>query len=198
MFSIYFHLILFGFGCLLLHVLAKPQLNEDCELNAADTMHDFCCELHEESSEFTECQMDWFSKLEPNNEQLEQAYMFCTAECAFNATEYLAGNRQSLNLRRIKEHLEDELDSKAEQKQLYETYVKCDKHALSLLRHKGVQAIAKHLTTHGCHVYPGLVLECVANEMILHCPAERFSKVAQCRATRDYLRQCFAYLKYKT
>ncbi|KAH8370792.1 hypothetical protein KR093_004968 [Drosophila rubida] len=195
MFSINWQL--FGLGCLLLNVLAKPQLDEDCELNAADTMHDFCCELHEESPEFTDCQMQWFDKLEPNNEQLEQAYMFCTAECAYNATAYLAGNRQSLNLHRIKEHLAEELLNAAEQKQLYDTYVKCDKHALALLRHKGVQTIGKHLATHGCHVYPGLVQECMANEMILHCPAKRFSKSAQCGATRDYLRQCIEYLKYK-
>ncbi|KAH8299745.1 hypothetical protein KR044_005464, partial [Drosophila immigrans] len=159
--------------------------------------HDLCCELHEESTTFSECQVDWFSKLEPNNEQLEQAYMFCTAECAYNATEYLAANRQSLNLRKIKAHLAEELDSEAEQTLLYETYVKCDKHALALLRHKGVQAIGKHLAAQGCHVYPGLVLECVANEMILHCPTERFSNTPQCGATRDYLRQCIEYLKYQ-
>ncbi|KAM8714486.1 hypothetical protein ACLKA7_014590 [Drosophila subpalustris] len=192
MFWIYSQLLL------LLLVQGKPQLDEDCELNAADTMHDFCCDLHEESPEFLECQMDWHEKLEPNNEHLEQAYMFCTAECTYNATEYLAVNRQSLNLGRIKEHLSQELDNEAGETLLYETYVKCDKHALGLLSHKAVQSLAKRLTPHGCRAYPGLVLECVANEMILNCPAQRFHDSPQCRVTRDLLRQCKEYLKYKS
>lgn len=70
--------------------------------------------------------------------------------------------------------------------------------ALSLMPHKGVKQLAKRLSRLGCHPYPGLVLECVANEMILHCPTKRFRQTAQCEETRNHLKQCMQYLKYKS
>nr|ABC86506.1 IP01825p [Drosophila melanogaster] len=70
--------------------------------------------------------------------------------------------------------------------------------ALSLMPHKGVKQLSKRLSRLGCHPYPGLVLECVANEMILHCPTKRFRQTAQCEETRNHLKQCMQYLKYKS
>lgn len=69
--------------------------------------------------------------------------------------------------------------------------------ALDLLEHKGVKSISKRLNRYNCHPYPGLVFECVANEMIINCPAERFHNTAQCKVSRDYLVACMDYLKYK-
>lgn len=83
--------------------LAKPKLDEDCELNAADTMvgdyrldflelylyifyislyiqHDFCCELHDESSEYLDCQTNWHKKIYPKNDRQEQVYMFVSRQ----------------------------------------------------------------------------------------------------------------------
>ncbi|XP_064542315.1 uncharacterized protein Obp46a isoform X1 [Drosophila montana] len=177
-------------------VSMKPQLDEDCELYATDTMHDFCCELHYETPQFSDCQTDWHDKIHFTNEQEEQIFMFCTAECTYNSTEFLAANRQSLNLQHVREHLENDLADAADEALLYETYVKCDRHALTLLSHKGVQSLAKRLAPHGCHPYPGLVLECVANEMILKCPPKRFHQTPQCRVARDFLRECMQHLKY--
>ncbi|XP_017068718.1 uncharacterized protein LOC108106263 [Drosophila eugracilis] len=173
------------------------DLDEDCELNAVDTMHDFCCDLHDESSQFTDCQMKWHEKIQYETDEEEQTYMFCTAECSFNNTEFLGRDRRSLNLVEVREHLENDLVHDEDVKLLYDTYVKCDRHALALLPHKGVKQLGKRLSQHGCHPYPGLVLECVANEMILHCPAKRFHQTAQCEETRNHLKQCMQYLKYK-
>lgn len=118
----------------------------------------------------------------------------------------------------MRDHLNNELDKEEDVEQLYQTYVKCDKHgrstkfitnwnlihiarsilpALDLLGHKGVKAIAKRMNRYNCHPYPGLVSECVANEMTLNCPTERFHNTAQCKVTRDYLLACMDYLKYK-
>ncbi|KAH8394712.1 hypothetical protein KR222_002417, partial [Zaprionus bogoriensis] len=176
---------------------AKPKLDEDCELNAADTMHDFCCELHDETSEFTECQSKWRATIYPVNDKQEQVLMFCTAECTYNSTKFLGSDRKSLNLEQVRVHLESELHKDEDVEQLYATYVKCDKHARELLDHKGVKVIAKRMGRYNCHPYPGLVLECVANDMILNCPADRFHQTAQCKITREYLQQCMDYLKYK-
>ncbi|EDW02054.1 general odorant-binding protein 68 [Drosophila grimshawi] len=185
------------YGLLLLElVLANPELDEDCELRAADTMHDFCCDLHDETPQFSACQLEWGDKFDHDTEENEQIYMFCTAECTYNSTKFLAADRKSLNLRRIRFHLEHDLADAEDEELLYQTYVKCDKHALDQLGHNGVKAVAKRLAPHGCHPYPGLVLECVANEMILNCPPKRFHKTAQCRVTRDYLRQCMQFLKH--
>lgn len=63
--------------------------------------------------------------------------------------------------------------------------------------HTGVKKLAKRLSSYGCHPYPGLVFECVANEMILNCPAKKFQQTAACKETRNYLKQCMQYLKYK-
>ncbi|ALC40595.1 Obp46a [Drosophila busckii] len=129
--------------------------------------------------------------------ELHASNTMCTAECTMNSTEYLAANRQSLNHNKVRAHLEMELADEADEKLLYETYVKCDKHALELLTHKGVQALAKRLEAHGCHVYPGLVMECVSNEMTLNCPPKRFHNDAACTTNRDYLKKCMHFLKYK-
>ncbi|XP_002080891.2 general odorant-binding protein 68 [Drosophila simulans] len=178
---------------------STPQdLDEDCELNSVDTMHDFCCDLHDESPQFSDCQMEWHEKIPYETDEEEQTYMFCTAECSFNSTNFLGRDRRSLNLNEVKEHLESDLVNDADIELLYDTYVKCDKHALSLMPHKGVKQLAKRLSRHGCHPYPGLVLECVANEMILHCPTKRFRQTAQCEETRNHLKQCMQYLKYKS
>ncbi|XP_041563574.1 general odorant-binding protein 68 isoform X2 [Drosophila elegans] len=176
----------------------SPDLDEDCELNAVDTMHDFCCDLHDESPQFSDCQMEWHEKIPYETDEEEQIYMFCTAECSFNNTEFVGKDRRSLNLIQVKEHLESDLVNDADVALLYDTYIKCDKHALSLMPHKGVKQLARRLSHHGCHPYPGLVLECVANEMILHCPAKRFHQTAQCEETRNHLKQCMQYLKYKS
>ncbi|XP_017054410.1 general odorant-binding protein 68 [Drosophila ficusphila] len=178
--------------------ITVPDFDEDCELNAVDTMHDFCCDLHDESPHFSDCQMEWHEKIHYETDEEEQAYMFCTTECSFNKTEFLGRDRSSLNLVEVKEHLESDLVNDADVDLLFNTYIKCDKHALFLLPHKGVKQLAKRLSRYGCHPYPGLVLECVANEMILHCPAKRFHQTAQCEETRNHLKQCIHYLKYKS
>ncbi|XP_030388409.1 uncharacterized protein LOC115634686 [Scaptodrosophila lebanonensis] len=170
---------------------------EDCEINAPDTMHDFCCDLHDELSQFVECQIEWHEKIHYTTDKEEQTYMFCTAECTFNGTELLKPNRKSLNLKRVQAHLESELADDADEALLYETYVKCDKHATSLLSHKSVKSLSKRLDAYGCHPYPGLVMECVSNDMILNCPPKRFHDTAQCRVARDYLRNCMTHVKYK-
>ncbi|XP_016969844.1 uncharacterized protein LOC108037719 [Drosophila rhopaloa] len=176
----------------------SPDLDEDCELNAVDTMHDFCCDLHDESPQFSDCQMEWHEKIPYETDEEEQTYMFCTAECSFNNTKFVGRDRRSLNLVQVKEHLESDLVNDADVTLLFDTYLKCDKHALSLLPHKGVKQLARRLLRQGCHPYPGLVLECVANEMILHCPVKRFHQTAQCEETRNHLKQCMQYLKYKS
>ncbi|XP_023033549.1 uncharacterized protein LOC6645996 isoform X1 [Drosophila willistoni] len=179
-------------------VTANPAvpMNEDCEFNNVDTMHDFCCDLHDESRLFTECQINWHEKIHYTNDQEEQLYMFCTSECTFNSSDFLRPNRQSLNLRAVREHLESELADDADEALLYQTYIKCDKHAISLLPRPSVKQLAKRLTRYGCHPYPGLVMECVSNEMILNCPAHRFHESPQCKTSRDYLRECMHYVKY--
>lgn len=53
------------------------------------------------------------------------------------------------------------------------------------------------MSRYNCHPYPGLVFECVANEMIINCPTDRFHKTAQCKVSREYLLACMDYLKYK-
>ncbi|XP_020801057.1 general odorant-binding protein 66 [Drosophila serrata] len=176
---------------------AAPDLDEDCELNTVDTMHDFCCDLHDESPQFSDCQIKWHEKIPYETDEEEQTYMFCTAECSFNSTEFLGKDRRSLVLDQVKEQLEMDLVNDDDIELLYQTYIKCDKHALELLPHKAVKKLARRLSKHGCHPYPGLVLECVANEMILNCPVKRFHQTAQCEATRNHLRQCMQYLKYK-
>ncbi|KAI8036987.1 hypothetical protein M5D96_010303 [Drosophila gunungcola] len=123
----------------------SPDLDEDCELNAVDTMN-----------------------ISYETDEEEQIYMFCAAECSFNNTEFVGRDRRSLNLFQVKENLENYLVNDADVSLLYDTYIKCDKNALSLMPHKGVKQLARRLS----HPYPGLVFECVANKMILHCPAK--------------------------
>ncbi|XP_001360825.2 uncharacterized protein Obp46a [Drosophila pseudoobscura] len=173
-----------------------PELDEDCEQNSIDTMHDFCCDLHDESPHFSDCQMDWHEKIHYRTEQEEQTYMFCTAECTFNSTDFVGSNRQSLDLAAVREHLESELANDEDEALLYQTYSQCEKHALSLLPHKSVKLLAKRMASFGCHPFAGLVMECVANEMILNCPARRFHQTPQCVETRNQLRQCKQSLKY--
>ncbi|EDW08883.1 uncharacterized protein LOC6579051 [Drosophila mojavensis] len=171
-------------------VRMMPQLDEFCEHHSANTMHDFCCDLHDESPQFSDCQTDWHDKIHYTTDEDELLYLYCTAECTYNSTDFLATNRQSLNLNHVREHLENDLANAADEALLYEAYVKCDKHALGQLEHKDVQLLAKRLTTYGCHPFPGLVMECMVREMILKCPADRFHKTAQCRVVRQYLQKC--------
>ncbi|KAH8272874.1 hypothetical protein KR018_006189 [Drosophila ironensis] len=198
-------------------ITSSPTLDEDCELKAVDTMHDFCCDLHEESHQFKECQIDWNHKIQPSQDEEEQVFMFCTAECTFNSSQLLGKNRQSLSMRHVRDHLENEIVNDDDIETMIATYTKCEKHgegeissgntsnppyhplflATTLMNHNGVKKLAQRLSKHGCHPFPGLVFECVANEMILNCPDKRFHKTAQCSETRKYLRQCMEYLKYK-
>lgn len=57
--------------------------------------------------------------------------MQCTAECTFNSTDFLGRDRKSLNLKQVRDHLNNELDKEEDVEQLYQTYVKCDKHGRS-------------------------------------------------------------------
>lgn len=52
----------------------------------------------------------------------------CTAECTFNSTDFLGSDRKSLNLKQVRDHIYNILDKEEDVEQLYQTYVKCDKH----------------------------------------------------------------------
>ncbi|XP_033252211.1 uncharacterized protein LOC117191459 [Drosophila miranda] len=138
----------------------------------------------------------WHEKIHYRTDQEEQTYMFCTAECTFNSTDFVGSNRQSLDLAAVREHLESELANDEDEALLYQTYSQCEKHALSLLPRKSVKSLAKLMASFGCHPFAGLVMECVANEMILNCPAKRFHQTPQCVDTRNQLRHCKQTLKY--
>lgn len=55
----------------------------------------------------------------------------CTTECTFNSTKFLGSDRKSLDLNQVRAHLDSELENEEDADQLYETYVKCDKHGES-------------------------------------------------------------------
>jgi len=38
--------------------------------------HDFCCDLHHESPQFSDFQMEWHEKIQYKTDEEEQTYMF--------------------------------------------------------------------------------------------------------------------------
>lgn len=41
--------------------------------------HDFCCDLHDESPQFSDCQMEWHEKIPYETDEEEQTYMFVSS-----------------------------------------------------------------------------------------------------------------------
>ncbi|XP_037942075.1 uncharacterized protein LOC119674987 [Teleopsis dalmanni] len=176
-------------------VAAYPLDSEDCELYAPSTMHEFCCDIHDESSEFMDCQIEWSDKIHYTNDEQEMNYNFCVSECVYNATHYLGADRKSLKMGLIKHHLSELHGDEASEALMLKTYEMCGKHAKDMLEHKHVKELAERLKKYNCHVYPGLVFECVSNELILNCPPKQYHSNAPCDHAKDYLKSCLKHKK---